>query len=282
MINGINLNDMSQNQITFQPSINTVSEFKVDNSTFSAEYGRNSGAIVNIATRSGANEFHGEAFEFFRNDALDSRNFFNPSRARKSPFNRNQFGVNIGGPLVRNRTFFFVSYEGLRQHQGLDINSGVLTDDQRAAVTDPVSQKLLAATSRAANTTGSSGEGRMLGSATAPVDIDQYDGRRQPQWASNDTLHGYYAFQRDAAASRTLQGNTVPGFGDTRQSHRQIFTFNETHIFAAQLVNEARFGFNRIKITSSERAAEPGGLRHQQRRHECRSGCRRSRSPASA
>ena len=77
MINGVNLNDPAQNQITFQPSINTVSEFKVDNSTFSAEYGRNSGAIVNIATRSGANDFHGELFEFFRNDNLDSRNFFN-------------------------------------------------------------------------------------------------------------------------------------------------------------------------------------------------------------
>jgi hypothetical protein len=93
MINGINLNDMSQNQITFQPSINTVQEFKVDNSTYSAEYGRNSGAIVNIATRSGTNEFHGEAFEFLRNDALDARNFFD---TRKPPFKRNQFGAARG------------------------------------------------------------------------------------------------------------------------------------------------------------------------------------------
>ena len=76
MINGINLNDMVQNQITFQPSINTVREFKVDNSTFSAEYGRNSGAIVNIATSSGTNQYHGEFFEFLRNEALDARNFF--------------------------------------------------------------------------------------------------------------------------------------------------------------------------------------------------------------
>src|SRR5215468_3127183 len=91
MVNGINLNDMVQNQITFQPSINTVSEFKVDNSTYSAEYGRNSGAIVNIATRSGTNEFHGEAFEFFRNQDLDARNFF---AATKAPFKRNQFGAN--------------------------------------------------------------------------------------------------------------------------------------------------------------------------------------------
>jgi hypothetical protein len=92
MINGINLNDQVQNQITFQPSINTVSEFKVDNSTFGAEYGRSSGAIVNIATRSGTNELHGEGFEFFRNDALDSRNYFNTPPAEKSPFDRNQFG----------------------------------------------------------------------------------------------------------------------------------------------------------------------------------------------
>ena len=134
MINGVNLNDPAQNQITFQPSINTVSEFKVDNSTFSAEYGRNSGAIVNIATRSGANDFHGEAFEFFRDDALDSRNFFNAEPAPKSPFRRNQFGANVGGPIIKNRTFFFGTYEGLRQRQGIDINSGVLRDDQRAAV----------------------------------------------------------------------------------------------------------------------------------------------------
>src|SRR5260370_171500 len=95
MVNGIDLNDMSQNQITFQPSINTVSEFKVDNSTYSAEYGRNSGAIVNIATRSGTNAYHGEVFEFFRNSALDARNFFNTSPTPQSPFVRNSFGGNF-------------------------------------------------------------------------------------------------------------------------------------------------------------------------------------------
>src|SRR5256886_8253599 len=88
MINGVNLNDMVQNQITFQPSINTVQEFKDDNQTFSAEYGRNSGAIVNIATRSGTNAFHGEAFEFLRNNRFAARNFFNQLPPRKAPFTR--------------------------------------------------------------------------------------------------------------------------------------------------------------------------------------------------
>src|SRR2546425_1930153 len=98
MINGINLNDMVQNQITFQPSINTVQEFKFDNSTYSAEYGRNSGAIVNIATRSGTNEYHGEFFEYLRNEKLQARNFFDRTTS-PPPFKRNQFGFNIGGPV---------------------------------------------------------------------------------------------------------------------------------------------------------------------------------------
>jgi hypothetical protein len=248
MINGVNLNDPAQNQITFQPSINTVSEFKVDNSTFSAEYGRNSGAIVNIATRSGSNAFHGEAFEFFRDDALDSRNFFNAEPAPKSPFRRNQFGFNVGGPIIKSKTFFFGTYEGLRQRQGIDINSGVLRDDQRAAVVDPVSRNLLPLIPTA-NAIGASGEGRYLGSATAPVDIDQFTGDVRHNVNNNDAVHWYYAFQRDQRGEPTLQLNTIPGFGDTRHSHRQIMTLNETHIFKSNLVNEARFGFNRIDIT---------------------------------
>ncbi len=255
MINGINLNDQVQNQITFQPSINTVSEFKVDNSTFGAEYGRNSGAIVNIATRSGTNELHGEGFEFFRNDALDARNYFNQPPASKSQFDRNQFGVSAGGPIVRNQTFFFGSYEGTRQRQGIDINTAVLRDDQRAAVTDPVSRNLLPLIPTA-TTTGANGEGRFVGSATAPVDIDQWTGDVHHTLSLQDNLHGYYAFQRDKRGEPTLQYQLgpIPGFGDTRQSHRQIGTINETHVFGTNLVNEARFGFNRINITFTPNA----------------------------
>jgi len=263
MINGINLNDMVQNQITFQPSINTVQEFKVDNSTFSAEYGRNSGAIVNIATRSGSNEYHGELFEFLRNDALDARNFFD---AKKPPFHRNQFGLNVGGPVHlphfgeggsgisyngKNRTFFFFSYEGLRQRQGLTLTSNVLTDAQRAAATNPTTLKLLPLIPRATSvdTVAGVAVARFAGSGTAPVNIDQATGDVSHEFNTNDHLHGYYAFQRDFRGEPNLQGNTLPGFGDTRQSHRQIFTLNETHIFGPNLTNEARLGFNRINIT---------------------------------
>ena len=263
MINGVNLNDMVQNQITFQPSINTVQEFKVDNSTFSAEYGRNSGAIVNIATRSGTNEYHGEAFEFIRNEALDARNFFD---ARKPPFKRNQFGFNLSGPINiphfgeggpifgyqgKNKTFFFFSYEGLRQRQGLTLTSNVLTDAQRASVTHPTILKLLPLIPRATSVDIVNGVaiGRFAGSGTAPVDIDQGTIDISHNFNAKDRLHGYYALQRDRRGEPNLQLNTLPGFGDTRQSRRQIFTLNETHIFGPNLTNEARFGFNRINIT---------------------------------
>src|SRR5215217_821430 len=264
MINGVNLNDMVQNQITFQPSINTVQEFKADNSTFSAEYGRNSGAIVNIATRSGTNGYHGELLEFLRNEVFDARNFFDRT-SEPAPFKRNQFGFNLGGPLNllhfgeggptfgykgQNKTFFFFSYEGLRQRQGLTI-SGVTvpTLAQRAAVTDAVIQKLLPLIPLP--NVGANG---FAGSATAPVNIDQWTLDMNHNIGVNDRVHGYFAIQRDERGEPTLQGNSVPGFGDTRQSRRQIFTLNETHTFGASVVNEARFGFNRIHIAFTPNA----------------------------
>lgn len=252
MINGINLNDMVQNQVTFQPTINTVSEFKVDNSTYSAEYGRNSGAIVNIATRSGTNDFHGELYDYLRNDFLDARNAFNPklnldgSAQRQGPFKRNQFGADFGGPILRDKTFFFLSYEGLRHRQGLPIASTVLSDGQRATIqsgTNTVAQALLPLIP-AANAPNN----QFLGSVTAPVDIDQGTADINHKISEADSLHGYYVYQRDLR-QETAAGTTIPGFGDTRDGHRQVLTLSETHVFSPSMVNEARLGANRIHLT---------------------------------
>lgn len=248
MINGINLNDMANGQITFQPTINTVSEFKVDNSTYSADEGRNAGAIVNIATRSGTNAFHGEAFNFMRNDAVDARNFFNKSPVPMSPFKRNNFGASLGGPIVKDNTFFFISYEGLRQRQGVTLNTNVLTDAQRQAALaagNPTIAKVLPLIPAANDPTGAN----FIGSATAPVDIDQGTADLSHNFGKDDRLHGYYVFQRDIRKEPILQGGSVPGAGDTRQSHRQIMTLNEVHTFSSNVVNEARLGYNRIHIT---------------------------------
>jgi Carboxypeptidase regulatory-like domain/TonB dependent receptor-like, beta-barrel len=250
LVNGVNLSDMVQNQITFQPSINTVAEFKLDNSTYSAEYGRNSGSIVNIATRSGTNEFHGEVFDFLRNSAMDARNFFNPTTVLQSPFKRNNFGAAVGGPILKNRAHFFASYEALRQRQGLTINSLVLSPAQatQAQSTGDAAVKALAALIPGQTTT-ENGLPFFQGSATAPVNIDQGTADVDVELTVNDRLHGYVAIQQDKRQEPTLQGNTLQGWGDTRASRRQIGTVSEDHIFGPSLTNTVRIGYNRIHIT---------------------------------
>ncbi|WP_263365974.1 TonB-dependent receptor [Edaphobacter bradus] len=252
-INGVNLNDMVQNQITFQPSINTTSEFKINNSTYSAEYGRSSGSIVNVSTRSGTNAFHGEAFDYLRNNYFDARNYFNTKAVPQAALKRNNFGGALGGPIFRNRTFFFVSYEGLRQAQAITLNSGVFTNAQRttiAATGSPSAKALLPLIPLANDSSGA----RFLGSTPGPVNIDQGTADAFHQFSPSDQIHGFYAFQADSRIEPTLQGNTISGFGDHRNSHRQILTLNETHIFNSNLVNEARLGFNRISIAFTPNA----------------------------
>lgn len=261
-VNGINLNDQIVNVLAFLPSISSIQEFKFDNSTFSAEHGRNSGGVVQIATRSGTKEFHGELFEFIRNDALDARNFFELRSDRPAPFKRNQFGGSFGGPLPLPRigeggpavtfnretgTFFFFSYEGLRQREGVVINSLVLSDSQRSAASDPVVKRLLAFVPRG-NFTDSSGASRFVGAARSVVTVDQWALDISHNFNPKDRVHGYYAAQRDGRNEPTQSGNTVPGFGDNRGGRRQIFTLNLTSVLSQVTVNEARFGFNRYSF----------------------------------
>lgn len=266
-INGINLNDLINNILTLSPPIGSIQEFRIDNSTVSAEYGRNSGAVVNIATRSGTNDYHGELIEFLRNDALDARNFFDFVSREPQRFKRNQFGGSLGGPLVlprfgeggprfsydgRNRTFFFFTYEGLRQRQVVNVNSVVLTDQQRLSVSDPVIKRLIELIPPA-NFVDSSGVSRFVGATPANVEVDQWSIDVNHNLTKADRLHGYYAVQRDDRNEPTLLGNTVPGFGDTRRNLKQIFTLNLTHVFNNAIVNEARFGFNRFSFVGTAR-----------------------------
>jgi hypothetical protein len=253
VINGVSLNDLTFSSISFQPSISAVQEFKVDNSTFSAEFGQSSGAIVNVATRSGANEFHGELFEFLRNDAFDARNFFTFTQSEPPPFKRNQFGGHVGGPIVKDTAFFFFSYEGLRQRQRLDTNSLVLSDAQRASTVDPVIVKLIGLIPRA-NLIDSSGTPRFIGSVNAPVDGDQWTIDVTYNLTKNDRLHGYYDFYSTLGSEPTRTGNTIPGFGNVVRAQRQSFTLSETHIFSADVVNEFRFGLNRLKAATRPNA----------------------------
>jgi len=123
LLDGGDNNDPQLNTASLIPNPDALEEFSIQTNNFSAEFGRNSGAIINATTKSRTNEFHGSAYEFLRNDALDSRAFFG---LQKGKLRRNQFGGSIGGPIVKNRTFFFASYEGLRERQAATF-SGLVT-----------------------------------------------------------------------------------------------------------------------------------------------------------
>lgn len=114
-VNGGDANDQFVNLPTVQPSPDSVEEFRVITNTFDAEYGRNSGSVVNVITKSGTNNFHGDIFEYFRNTVLDAQGYFNSTRPQ---WNQNQFGGTIGGPIKKDSSFFFVSYEGRRIREG--------------------------------------------------------------------------------------------------------------------------------------------------------------------
>ena len=118
-LDGITLMEPFAYSLTVNPSVDAIREFRVVESSYSAEQGITSGAQVNIASRSGTNRLSGTAYEFLRNSALDARNFFDDPRREIPPFRQNQFGASLGGPLRRNRTFFFSNYEGLRIHQSI-------------------------------------------------------------------------------------------------------------------------------------------------------------------
>ncbi len=115
-VNGGDANDQFVNLPTVQPTPDAVEEFRVITNTFDAEYGRNSGAVVNVVTKSGTNQFHGNVYEYFRNTVLNAQGYFNTVKPQE---NQNQFGGTFGGPLKKDRTFFFTSYEGRRVRQGI-------------------------------------------------------------------------------------------------------------------------------------------------------------------
>lgn len=122
-VNGGDANDLFANLPTVQPSPDSIEEFRVLTNTFDAEYGRNSGSVVNVVTKSGTNDLHGSAYEFFRNKVLNANDYCLTAAeglpCEKPQFNQNQFGGTFGGPIVKNRTFFFASYEGRRVRQGI-------------------------------------------------------------------------------------------------------------------------------------------------------------------
>src|SRR5262249_44403767 len=118
LFDGISVLQPEPGQIAFFPVIDAIQEYRIESNSPPAEFGRFTGGVTNLTTKAGGNAFHGAAFEFLRNEALNARNFFQSTAPVKPEYRRNQFGGTLGGPIVRDRTFFFLDYQGQRQAIG--------------------------------------------------------------------------------------------------------------------------------------------------------------------
>lgn len=239
------------------PSPDALEEFKILTNNYGAEFGGGGGSIVNIITKGGTNQFHGSLYEFFRNDVLDAENFF---AIKKDKLRRNQFGGTVGGPLVKNKTFFFFNYEGFRLRQGQTQIATVPSDLQRAGnfgaagtVTniDPVALALLPLIPQA-----NVGTNEFVSSPVQVQDTDQYNARIDHRITSNNYLSGRY-FVIDGKNSRnftnTLFGVSInlPNFPLKDDYRIQNLAVADTHFFTSALTNEFRFGFNRGRFDSA-------------------------------
>jgi hypothetical protein len=251
-VNGVTTNNLTFGSLGFQPPIESIQEFKVDNSVFAAEHGHVSGAIVNLVTRSGTDTFHGSAFEFLRDDALDARNFFEFTSPDPSPFERHQFGGSFGGPLIRGRAFFFATYESLKQRESLNLNSLVLSDAERAAAS-PSGRRLVELIPRA-NFVDATGTPRYVGSAPAKVDNDIGTADVTLHLGDRDRLEIFFGRQAIETLEPTTAGNTIPGFGHVLDTSRGLLTINENRIVGTTTLNEARFGRSNLSGTATPSA----------------------------
>jgi hypothetical protein len=241
LVNGVTTNNLTFGSLGFRPPIASIQEFKVDSSTFSAQYGHTSGAVVNLVTRSGTNRLQGLAYEFFRDDALDARNFFEADSSEPTPFTRHQFGGYLGGPIARNRAFFAAAYDGTRQRQEFDLNSLVPSDAQRASATDPGVHKLLELIPRA-NVVDPDGTPRFVGRAAAPIDVNTWTADVQLNLTHDLHVHGFYGGSRRASHEPGGAGTSIPGFGHVLDANLSLLTMAATLVAGSGFVNEARFG----------------------------------------
>ena len=226
-------------------------------SNFEAEYGRNSGAIVNIVSKSGTNDFHGSLFEFFRNDKLDARNFFNPEPDPQTQFRNNQFGGALGGPIVRNRTFFYFAYEGQRERVGLNSTARVPDPREIAALggpTNPVIARLLArqpwpAPNRPLPLFDNTGRPNLFVTTPASNDVDSLIAKIDHSFNKDNQLTGryFYGTSDQSFPLAILAGNILPGYNTVTPTKVHLVSISFLKILSSTKVNEVRFGFNRFK-----------------------------------
>lgn len=243
--------------------IDAVAELRVL-SNYEAEYGRNSGAVVNIVTKSGTNTLHGSVLEYLRTDKLGARNYFN-SEGGRNPFHNNQFGASLGGPIVKDRTFFYFDYEGQRE-TGAQAGTtcvpdpAVITQSEAAIASwneqvNPISTALLGRNPwPAPNVPGAGSDGtgctsNNLSTATNfRNSIDSLIGKIDHNFNASNMITGryYYGNSHQSFPFAQLSGGLLPGFNTVTPTRVQLISLSWVKIVNSSQVNEARLGWNRF------------------------------------
>ncbi len=227
-------------------------------SNFEAEFGHNSGATVDVITKSGTNKLHGSLYEYFRNNALDARNFFNVVGTPQDAFHNNQFGGSVGGPIVKDHTFFFVAYEGQREGVGFPVLTRVPTQAQlnqaiadNGGVVNPVIASLLAhGLWPTPNVAPDSQGNNLVTSTSAPDRSDSVIAKIDQRFGDKDYLTGryFYGNGNQSSPSAIAGGGVLPGFNTVAPATTNLATVSETHIFGLHLIGEARAGYEQKSV----------------------------------
>jgi outer membrane receptor protein involved in Fe transport len=264
-VDGINITNNQENQVTINPNVDAIEEFKIQSGDYSAEYGGNAGANVQVQLKSGSNAFHGSVFDFLRNSDLDARNYFSPPPKPKNILRRNQYGGVISGPVRKDKTFFMFSYEGIHSAQQVPSNVLVLTPAQiagnfsgskqimdplsgapfagniiPASRLDPVSLSIINTYMPLPNLTGSSST-NYTGSTLNKINQNQYMSRVDQSFGPKDQVFGSYIYSGGSYPSVPLAVQFPALFTFTNQSVASQYV----HTFSATTMNELRLGFTK-------------------------------------
>ena len=275
LIDGLDNNERFIGTVIIRPSVDAIREMKVETNAFSAELGRTVGGVINVVTKSGTNQMHGSAFEFYRNEAMDARNFFATS-GPKPVFKQNQFGGSLGGPIVTDRTFFFADYAGLRVQQGQTYTTTVPTLAMRqgdfsglAPIFDPLTGRpfpnnripldrmdsAAVALTRLYPLPLNSGLANNFNySPTRTQRDDSFDIRLDHRFDNDNVLFARYSYNNTTTfvpdALPPIDGITPGGLGNTvfpgsSYQKPQAAQVNFDHVFSPSLVMEVKGGFSR-------------------------------------
>jgi len=281
LLDGVYNVDPKLNTFGVRPSVDAIREFEMLTSTYDASFGRNPGAQVNVILNSGSNAFHGSAFEFHRNAALDARNFFAPASEPKPKYIRNQFGGALGGPIKHDRTFFFADYEGTRSREGITRITNVPTAEERVGnfshsvfgvptnpftgmpfdngvipdfFQNPVGRAIAALYPLPNRNVPFQ---NFVSSPVLRDDNDSFDARVDHRLTDRADLTFRYSFgDRDLFEPFTgASFSVVPGFGDTVKRRSQNGMGALTLVLTPRLVNESRVAFNRVASSVTQEAS---------------------------